>query len=444
MSPPPFGRTVPDNRWDLLDGVWPSEPPTISVVVLHYDQADELARTAAALAAQTHPASRTEIIVVDDGSPRPPSVPEGWTLLIQEDRGERPGPGRNLGAAHATGDVLCFLDADTAPEPDYLRRLTRLPALAPEAVTIGRRRHADFAGVPVDAPVREGVAPIFEEPPWLRDGYRESGDLLVADDRSYRYVISSVLACTRWFFAQTGGFADLEGYGGEDWEWGHRAWRAGAILAHVPDAVAWHDGPQWGARGTAAERRPVKNSETLRLADLIGVAGSAAHALLPWRVETVVRVTGHGSAAATVICVDSLLEALPGALVLIDGEHAALLRGDGRVLDAATAPPDRVAWPRLTVDVARLVQVDPAGLREACAALLAGDAAQLTAADGDGLLLTATDARAALRARRWGAAVTDAGTAEPPGWVAALPDQPDLEAYLGGWGGSLVRGARNG
>ena len=434
MNRPPFGRTVPDNRWDLLDGTWPSEPPTVSVIVLHYDQADELARTACALTAQTYPASRIEFIVVDDGSPQPPTVPEGWSLLIQEDRGERPGAARNRGAAHASGDVLVFLDADTSPEPDYLRRLTRLPALAPEAVTIGRRRHADFAGVAVDAPMREGIAPILEEPQWLREGYRDSSDLLIADDRSYRFVISSVLCCTNWFFAETGGFVDVDGYGGEDWEWGHRAWRAGAILAHVPDAVAWHDGPEWGARGTAAERQPVKNSETLRLANLVGVAGSRGHALVPWRAETVIRIAARGSAAATFICVDSLLEALPGALVLVDREHAELFRGDGRVLDAATAPADRIAWPRLTVEVTRLIRVDPGGLREACDALLHGDAAQLTAADGDGPLLVATDVRAQRRARRWGDAVPDAGAVEPPVWVGALTGQPDLEAYLGGWG----------
>jgi GT2 family glycosyltransferase len=433
VSRPPFGHPVPGNRWDVLDGVWPADPPTVSVIVLHYDQADELARTARAIEAQTHPASRLEVIVVDDGSPEPPSVPPGWTLLVQEDRGERPGAARNRGAAHATGDVLCFLDADTAPEPDYLRRLTRLPALAPEAVTVGRRRHADFAGVALDAPVREGAAPILPEPRWLADGYRDSSNLLVADDRSYRFVISSVLGCSRWFFTETGGFHDVDGYGGEDWEWGHRAWRAGAIFAHVPDAVAWHDGPEWGARGTAAQRRTVKNDETLRLADLIGVQGSAGHALMPWRAETVIRVADRGSATATFICVDSLLAALPRALVVIDGEYASLFAGDGRVLHATAAPADRLAWPRLTIDVARPVRVDPAGLRAACDALLDGDAGRLTIADADGPLLVACDVRAALRSRRWGDTVTDAGGGRRPSWVAALPDEPDLEAYLGGW-----------
>ena len=286
--------------------------------------------------------------------------------------------------------------------------------------------------MPTNAPVREGVAPILEEPRWLREAYRDSDNLLIADDRSYRFVISSVLACSRWFFAETTGFADVDGYGGEDWEWGHRAWRSGAILAHVPDAVAWHDGPEWGARGTAADRRPVKNAETLRLVDRIGVAGSAGHALVPWRAETVIRVTAQGSPAATFLCVDSLLETLPGALVTVPGDRAELFRGDGRVLDAATAPAERLAWPRLTIEVPRLVRVDPAQLRRACEALLAGDGAQMTIGDAHEPLLIAADARALLRARRWGDRA-DGPPGGPPGGVVALEDDPDLEAYLGGW-----------
>ena len=433
-TPPPYGRTVPGNRWDVLDGVTPDVAPAVSVIVLHYDQALQLERLAVALAAQTHPADRMEVIVVDDGSPRPPQVPPGWTLLIQEDRGERPGAARNRGAAAAHGDVLCFLDADTAPEPDYVRRITRLPALAPEAVTLGRRRHADFAGVPVDAPVVEGVAPILQEPQWLRDGYRDSGNLLVADERSYRFVISSVLCCSRWFFAETGGFVDVDGYGGEDWEWGHRAWRAGAILAHVPEAVAWHDGPEWGARGSAAERQPVKNRETLRLVNLIGVAGSAGHAVTAWRAETVIRVTARGSAAATFLCVDALLRALPGAIVIVDDTHAELFPGDGRVYGETAAPTDRLGRPRLTVDVPRLIALDPAALAGACRELLDGEATRLTFGDAAGALLVLTDVRASLRAHRWGDPEADVAPAAASSWLAALPDEPDLEAYLGGWG----------
>jgi hypothetical protein len=87
------------------------------------------------------------------------------------------------------------------------------------------------------------------EPAWLTEGYVGSRDLRDADDRSYRYVVSAVLAMHRDLFADTGGFCEeFRSYGGEDWELAARAWHAGALFAHVPDAVAWHVGLDWAGR----------------------------------------------------------------------------------------------------------------------------------------------------------------------------------------------------
>ncbi len=103
-------------------------------------------------------------------------------------------------------------------------------------------------------------------PAWLGDAYRDTHDLLSADHRSYRFVISAVLACHRWFFEHLGGFDEtITAYGGEDWEWAIRAWADGAVLAHEPRAVAWHDGPDWSVRDDEAARRETKNDETLTL-----------------------------------------------------------------------------------------------------------------------------------------------------------------------------------
>jgi cellulose synthase/poly-beta-1,6-N-acetylglucosamine synthase-like glycosyltransferase len=216
------GWAVPGNRWDLLDGIWPDTPPSISVIIAHYEQPVQLARTLSALARQSHPASLTQIIVVDDGSSQPPVVPEHVRLLVQADRGFRLAAARNLGAAAARNSVLVFLDADTAPEPDYLRQNTRLPALVPDSVAVGRRRHAELAAVPADSPVEiAGRHHELAEPAWLRDAYRRSHNLLELDHRSYRFLIGAVLACSRAFFEETGGFDEsFTHYGGEDWEVG--------------------------------------------------------------------------------------------------------------------------------------------------------------------------------------------------------------------------------
>ncbi|QKE85736.1 glycosyltransferase [Arthrobacter sp. NEB 688] len=336
MSPrPPWGEPVPANRWDLVQG---QDAPvrTVGVVVLHYRQQRELERTLHALARQDYPAHAVDVVVTDDGTQPPPSVPDGVGLVTQEDLGFRASAARNAGARRARGDVLVFLDADCAPEPSFLRTITRLPRLLPEAVVVGRRRHADLATVPVDAPVETG-GPEHEltEPAWLREAYAGSGDLLHADALSFRHVISAAVACSRWWFDHVGGFDEgFTAYGGEDWEWAARAWEAGGLLAHAPDATVWHDGPDagveprtWGAEGTGH----AKDLESLAVAARVGVPGVTTRALDLGADDVVVTVSPGFDLAALVIALDPLLQAAPTARLLLGDAHAALLPDERRV-----------------------------------------------------------------------------------------------------------------
>lgn len=426
---------VPGNRWDLIAHREP-EPPRVSVIVTHYNQPAELARTLTALRRQDHPADRLEVIVADDGSPRQPEVPTGVRLVRQEDRGFRAAAARNLGAAAATGDVLCFLDADTTPEPAYVRRISRLPALLPEAVTVGRRRHADLRGVDADVPVAEaGPAHELPEPAWLRDAYARSGDLLRADDRSYRYVISAVLACSRAFFDETGGFdEEFSSYGGEDWEWAHRAWQAGAVLAHVPDAVAWHDGPDWAAR-EGDDRVREGNRQSLLLAQKIPVPGSAGRGLLSATPDLMVEIPAGLSASAEFVCVDSVLATFPLAAVVLPTEaQSPLVRADPRVRVATEAGGLDA---RLTLRLeSPLVIQDAAPLTAALTSLSDADVDALCLIDRAASPLgRVTSRRARRRRERWG---TTAGFAESTLTLTGayvLRDEPHVEAWVGGWGG---------
>jgi GT2 family glycosyltransferase len=406
---------LPGNRWDLLDGVRPARPPRVSVIVAHYAQPEQLARTLHALGRQDHPVERTELIVVDDGSPEPPRVPDHVRLLRQEDRGFRLSAARNLGASAATGDVLVFLDADTVPEPGYLRELTRLPALAPDCVTVGRRRHADLAGTPPDQPV-EVLGPSRElpEPEWLRAAYRRSRDLLDVDDRSYRAVIGAVTACSRVMFDATGGFAEsFDSYGGEDWEWTYRAWLAGAVLAHVPAAVAWHDGPEWSGREDGSTLT-AKNAETLRLADLIPVPGSRGRGLPAAHADVVV-VAPETDPARRFVSLDSVLAELPGAVEAGHGPRFDRVRVEVR-LDV----PLRAGGGAVRAAVERL---DDEGLGE------------LTLCDRDGRrLLRVRATRALARESRWRRPDLFPRAEISTDRVRALTEEPDLAAYLGGWG----------
>jgi GT2 family glycosyltransferase len=434
VTTPPPGRTVPGNRWDLLDGLEPDRPPVVSVVVAHYRQQAELDRTLAALRRQTHPAGRTEIIVVDDGSPEPPRVPAGVRLLCQADDGFRVAAARNLGASAATGDVLCFLDADTVPEPGYLAAMSRLPALAPEAVVVGRRRHADLAGLPVDAPVEEaGPAAELPEPQWLRDGYRHTRDLLDADDRAYRYVIGAALACSRWFFDRIGGFDEqFRAYGGEDWEWVYRAWLGGAVLAHAAGAVAWHDGPDWAGRDLGdPARRARKDAETLLLTDRIPVAGSRGHGLRTAGADVVIRLGTAPSPAAAFVCVDSLLAALPTAMVRVPAEFAEMFTADQRVTSGA-AGPEPLA--RVVVDVPAAVRADrnPGLLREAVSTVGAGALGTVLLGPAGAPAIRVDSARARARRATWGRELFETRVHADAG-LTPLGADCGLAGYLGGW-----------
>ncbi len=94
--------------------------PTVSVVIPAYNEARVIARCLGSLLDQTH--RPHEIIVVDDGSTDDTrTIVRGFggvTLLEQSHEGS--GAARNRGANTATGDVLCFLDADMRFARDFL------------------------------------------------------------------------------------------------------------------------------------------------------------------------------------------------------------------------------------------------------------------------------------------------------------------------------------
>jgi GT2 family glycosyltransferase len=419
------GHAVPGNRWDLLSGVLPAEPPAVSVIVAHYRQPRQLARTLHALRRQDHPQERLEIIVADDGSPEAPLVNDGAHLVRQDDRGFRLAAARNLGAARATGDILVFLDADTTPEPTFIRELVRLPAVAPDCVTVGRRRHADLDDADPTADI-ERVAPARElpEPAWLRRAYRESRDLLDADDRGYRHLIGAVLACSRRFFDDIGGFDEsFTAYGGEDWEWAYRAWIGGAVFAHVPTAVAWHDGPDAGGRTEAS--RAAKDDEAIRLADLIPLPGSRGHGLRPQKVDIAVVGPPRATRGQAFVSLDSVLAAVPGAEAVAGAEGA---RDSGFGSGAL----DRV---RLRIDILRPVRVAPGALAAAVSRVESEGLGELVLSEAHGIdLLRISSMRARARCRRWGRDDLFARRRSTIAGVQPIDGDVDLEAYLGGWG----------
>lgn len=100
----------------------------VSVVIPARDEARNLGRTLAALAAQIPPSVALEVIVADDGSTDGTvslASAAGARVLVADARTTTgsPGAARNRGAASALGDPIVFLDADCEPAPGWLEAL---------------------------------------------------------------------------------------------------------------------------------------------------------------------------------------------------------------------------------------------------------------------------------------------------------------------------------
>lgn len=440
VGPPAWGRPVPpqgpDGAWAEVGDAEAAEAlaqRTVSVVVTHYEQPEQLARTLAALGRQTRPPD--EVVVADDGSAAVPRVPPGVRVVRQEDRGFRAAAARNLGVRATTGDLLVLLDADTVPEPGFVAAAVRRVAVLPELVVVGRRRHAALAGAPLDAPVEEvGPRRELSAPAWLDDGWARSRDLRDADETSFRFVISAVVACSRWFFDLVGGFDEtFTAYGGEDWEWAHRCRLAGGVLAHEPTAVAWHDGPDAGAEPRTwapGEEDDRALAETVAVADRVAAPVSGWRGLLrgPADLEVLLEPTLAGR--GLVACVDSLLAGLPRARVVATAAQRELLGDDPRL--AAEPSHAALAGPRLALRLHRALVAEPAAwqrLARACDGSAAPPAVRLGPAEAPWAELR--DLRRDRRAARWGLDAPVARAGDAGGFRSA--DEVTLAAWLGGW-----------
>lgn len=108
--------------------------PRVSVVVPTYNGAAWIARTLAAVQAQSA-AAQIEVIVVDDGSsdgtPALALAACPGALLLQQQRGGV-SRARNAGLARARGEFVCFLDQDDVWHPLQVERQLALMDRRPE------------------------------------------------------------------------------------------------------------------------------------------------------------------------------------------------------------------------------------------------------------------------------------------------------------------------
>ena len=422
----------------------------------------------------TGPVGAPRVIVADDGSPEPPRVPPGVTVVRQADEGFRASAARHLGARAGSGDILLFLDGDTVPGPGYVAALLTALADQPDLLVVGRRRYGRFAGTGPE------VSAVLPDPSWPASFYAETDNLTRGDDL-WRGVLSAAFGLHRRLYDLAGGFdPEFVGYGGEDWDLAWRCEQVGGRLLHVPDAVAWHDGPDWAGRATeyggrhsaADPHRPgpcdgpaepedhlaEKNAETARLAPVIASPATRA----PGGIFALPEISAHihasgpafagsGSVAATIASVltwgDVAVGIDPGS---VDADLIAeMFAADPRVFagpDTGSGPHSR--WgspdgqhdgprrrPPVLVDIhhpCALAGLDARRLRALCPA---SGAVTLDHHDGRALA-TVRSARSVARDEMWGDAPPPS-TSIPASSVGVTAFEPGralrLEQALGGW-----------
>ena len=103
----------------------------LSVIIPTFNEEGSIAGCISSLKNQNYP--DFEIIAVDDGSEdRTLGILKGSGVKVLREKHKGPGAARNLGAKHASGEILIFIDADMTFDKNFLRNLVK-PILAGKA-----------------------------------------------------------------------------------------------------------------------------------------------------------------------------------------------------------------------------------------------------------------------------------------------------------------------
>ena len=209
--------------------------PRVSAIVPVRDGERHVARCLEALLAQSWPAERLEIWVVDDASrdatrERARAFP---VRLLGQAEPRGPYAARNAALRVATGDVLAFTDSDCVPAKDWIER--GMAALAREGADLaaGHVRFVLSRGRSAAA-VLDSITNLDQQRSVALRGVAKTGNLFAT-----RRVLDAI-----------GPF--LERRSGCDVEWTGRASGAGFALVYAPDAVV--EKPARGALALARKQ----------------------------------------------------------------------------------------------------------------------------------------------------------------------------------------------
>jgi glycosyltransferase involved in cell wall biosynthesis len=225
-----------------------NDRPLVSTVIAVRNDADGLAHTLAALSAQTLPADRFEVIVVDDASTDATADvarSHAGVRLISMGAAQGSYVARNRGLEAARGAVIAITDADCRPEPHWLERGAARIGADPSAVVGGHIRMPLNGSRTLAAMV--DVVNHLDQERYVDEGCAVTANLFAAADT----------------FRAVGCFDErLQSSG--DVEWTRRAAGAGHPVVYAPETVVVHP-PRTSARVLLRKAR--RTAEGMRVAN---------------------------------------------------------------------------------------------------------------------------------------------------------------------------------
>ncbi len=198
--------------------------PLVSVVVCAYNAADTLDDCLRSLQTLTYP--RYEVIVVDDGSKDATAAIAARYPFVRVVSQANAGlsAARNVGLAHADGEIVAYTDADVRVDEDWLTYLVQ-PMLRTDVVGSG------------------GPNVVPPDDPWIAQSVaRAPGGPthVLLDDRIAEHVPGCNMAFRRDALRTIGGFNPVYLRAGDDVDICWRLQAKGQRIGFAPAALVWH------------------------------------------------------------------------------------------------------------------------------------------------------------------------------------------------------------
>jgi GT2 family glycosyltransferase len=213
-----------NRRGSIIDAAPLRRFPKVSVIVCSYNGGQTLEACLRSLKKLNYP--DYEVVLVDDGSKdntREIVSHHPWVRTIHQ-----PNMGlsvaRNVGAAHASGEILAYTDSDCMADPDWLYYL------------VGTLLSGDYAGVGgpnISPPAQNWHQACVAAAPG-------GPSHVLLTDVVAEHIPGCNMAFHRWAFDKVGGFDPEYRKAGDDVDFCWRLQQEGQVIAFSPSAIVWH------------------------------------------------------------------------------------------------------------------------------------------------------------------------------------------------------------